>query len=199
MAEPEQTIQDASQEPGAEVQTEVKIDITEFESLKKMLEDSKKEIAGLNRKISEDEKLIKQKELEKLQGVERERAEIEMLKAEKERIEKEARDIARSRIVDKALFEANIPQEFSKYIGSQDETDIINDVKQFNDYINKIVEDRVSKTVNEKLSGKPPVGGQTVVTNDLQSQYDKAKADRNFALQNSIVRQAAKEGIKLIQ
>ncbi len=125
------------------------------------LEISKKEIAGLNRKNSEYEKAIQAKELEKLSEKERAEAELEIKRKEKEQLDNEIKNLSRSRVVDKILFENNIPPDFANRIKGETEEEITKDIKMFNDYINKIVEERVTKQVNEKLSGRAPVAGNT--------------------------------------
>jgi len=125
------------------------------------LEISKKEIAWLNRKNSEYEKAIQAKELEKLSEKERAEAELEIKRKEKEQLDNEIKNLSRSRVVDKILFENNIPPDFANRIKGETEEEITKDIKMFNDYINKIVEERVTKQVNEKLSGRAPVAGNT--------------------------------------
>lgn len=201
MEESQKTDQGVTQEP---VTTQAGTDQStpnplqdEIEKMKKLLEDQKKEISGLNRKISDDEKLIKQKELEALKGVEREKAEVELAKAEKERVLKEVEELKRSRIVDKALSDAGIPLEFAKRISGQSEEEITADVKEFNEFIESVVKSKVEKAVNTALAGKAPAAGAAPTTGDLQAQYNEAKKTGNFALQNALLRQAAKEGITL--
>lgn len=125
------------------------------------LEISKKEIAGLNRKNSEYEKAIQAKELEKLSEKERAEAELEIKRKEKEQLENEIKNLSRSRVVDKVLFENNIPPDFANRIKGETEEEIIKDVKALNDYINKIVEERKTKEINTALGGPPPVAGNT--------------------------------------
>lgn len=124
------------------------------------LEDRKKEISGLNRKISEDEKVIKQKELEKLGEKERAAAELEIARKEREKIENETRELKRQRIVDAALIDAGIPIEFAKRINGQDEAEIQADVKAFKGYIDSLVNALKEKAVAEALAGKAPVSGK---------------------------------------
>ena len=125
------------------------------------LELSKKEIAGLNRKNSEYEKAIQAKELEKLSEKERAEAELEIKRKEKEQLDNEIKNLSRSRVVDKVLFENNIPPDFANRIKGETEEEIIKDVKALNDYINKIVEERKTKEINTALGGRAPVAGNT--------------------------------------
>lgn len=125
------------------------------------LEISKKEIAGLNRKNSEYEKAIQAKELEKLSEKERAEAELEIKRKEKEQLDNEIKNLSRSRVVDKVLFENNIPPDFADRIKGETEEEIIKDVKSLNDYINKLVEERKTKEINAALGGRAPVAGDT--------------------------------------
>lgn len=125
------------------------------------LEISKKEIAGLNRKNSEYEKTIQAKELEKLSEKERAEKELEIKRKEKEQLDNEIKNLSRSRVVDKVLFENNIPPDFADRIKGETEEEIIKDVKALNDYINKIVEERKTKEINTALGGRAPVAGNT--------------------------------------
>ena len=125
------------------------------------LEISKKEIAGLNRKNSEYEKAIQAKELEKLSEKERAEAELEIKRKEKEQLDNEIKNLSRSRVVDKVLFENNIPPDFADRIKGETEEEIIKDVKALNDYINKLVEERKTKEINAALGGRAPVAGNT--------------------------------------
>lgn len=125
------------------------------------LEISKKEIAGLNRKNSEYEKAIQAKELEKLSEKERAEAELEIKRKEKEQLDNEIKNLSRSRVVDKVLFENNIPPDFADRINGETEEEIIKDVKALNDYINKLVEERKTKEINAALGGRAPVAGNT--------------------------------------
>lgn len=122
----------------------------------------KKMISGLDRKVTESEKLIQQKELEKLNEVEREKALTEIAKQERLKEQELTESLKRERIIDRTLIGAGIPVEFAKRISGKDESEIQEDVKEFNAYIEKLVNSRVEKTINEKLSGKPPIIGVPV-------------------------------------
>jgi len=142
------------------------------------LEERKKEISGLNRKISEDEKTIKQKELEKLSGIEREKAEAELIRAENAKIKQENAELERKRIIDSELFNSGIPSEFAKRINGQTPEEIQADVKEFNDFINKRVIELKEKAVNDALSGKAPEVGNLKKLNEreqLISKYNDAE------------------------
>ena len=138
------------------------------------LEISKKEIAGLNRKNSEYEKAIQAKELEKLSEKERAEAELEIKRKEKEQLDNEIKNLSRSRVVDKVLFENNIPPDFADRINGETEEEITKDVKALNDYINKLVEERKTKEINAALGGRAPVAGNTQRTQTIsRADFDK--------------------------
>ena len=147
--------------PAESIQTTPTISAEEFEAIKKALDDSKKEISGLNRKNSEYEKAIQQKELEKLSEVEKEKALTEIARKEREAEQQITESLRRERLIDKELVNAGIPLEFAKRINGKDETEIQKDVKEFKDYIEKLAIERSEKIVNERLAGKPPIIGQS--------------------------------------
>lgn len=136
-------------------------------AMQKELEIRKAEIAGLNRKNSEYEKAIQTKELEKLSEKERAEKELEHARAEKEKERAETEKLRRDRIVDKVLFEKNIPLEFAERVKGKNEEEINSDIKAFDDFIEKIVTQRVDKTIKEKLGGTGPTGGAAPGTNKM--------------------------------
>lgn len=174
---------------------------SQFESIKTDFEAKeiqyKKTIEGLTRKISEDEKAIKQKELEKLSEVERQKAETEMLKAEKEKLLSETEEIRRDRIKEKALIDNNIPVEFAKRIQGQSESEITSDVKEFKKFIDAQVQKGIEAEINKRLGGTPPAAGTPPQSGGLQAAYDEAKKENKLALMTAIQRQANKEGITI--
>lgn len=209
MLQPDTTVQGATQEPAT---TQTPAAVTE-PTLKELndrflqmeadhkrataeLEERKKEISGLNRKISEDEKVIKQKELEKLSEQDRAKAELEMIRQEKLKTENEIKEMARGRVIDKALIDAGIPLEFAKRISGQEESEIQADVKAFKDYIDKLVNEKKEQAVNQALAGKAPQAG-VPGTVSLQAMYDEQKKIGNLPQQMAIKRQAQREGIVL--
>ena len=145
------------------------------------LEERKKEISGLNRKISEDEKTIKQKELEKLSGIEREKAEAELIRAENAKIKHENAELERKRIIDSEFFNSGIPSEFAKPINGQSVEEIQADVKEFNDFINKRVIELKEKAVNDALSGKAPAMGAAPGSKVITDAQFKAMNPRDHA------------------
>jgi hypothetical protein len=170
MAEQNNQAQAATQEQGKDVNDQAATQGQETkqagavsptpEELKKAidaLDNSTKEIQGLNRKISEMEKAAKQKEIESLKGTEREKAEAELLRQEKEKLIKENQEIVKSRIKDRELHNAGIPVDFAKRIIGDSEDEIVSDVKGFKDYIDKLVNAKAEAEINKRLGGKAPI------------------------------------------
>lgn len=139
----------------------------------------KTEIAGLNRRNSELEKSLKEKELEGKSEEEKTKALLE----EKERILKDIEDLNKSRIIDQKLYDAGLPLDiFAKRIIGGTEEEIQVDIKQLNEYIQALVEKKSELRVNELLNtpkpetGAPPIGNVMNESdfNELSAK-DKAK------------------------
>jgi len=141
----------------------------------------RKQISGLDRKVSESEKLIQQKELDKLQGIEREKAEAELIRAENAKIRQENAENKKKRIIDSELFNSGIPSEFAKRINGQSAEEIQADVKEFKSYVEKLATERAEKIINEKLGGKPPVTGTAPGTKVITEAQFKAMNPRDHA------------------
>ena len=197
--EPAANVTDLQQNGAATSEPSLKELNDKYLAMQKELEIRKSEIAGLNRKNSEYEKAIQAKELEKLSEKERAEKELEIARAEKERERAETEKLRRDRIVDKILFENDIPLEYAERVKGKTEDEIAADVKAFNEFIEKLVEKRKEVAVNTALSGRPPVQGATPVNNSLQAKYNEFKAQKKYAECNAIIRQAQKDGIQLIQ
>lgn len=172
MTIPTKTDQDANQEPATTQTPAVAAEPTlkdlndrfsQMEAdLKKStaeLEERKREISGLNKKISADEQVIKQKELEKLSEQDRAKAELQIVLDEKTKTEGEIKELSRSRVIDKALIDAGIPIEFAKRISGQTEDEIKSDVETLKAFIDTITNEKSEKKINERLAGKPPEAG----------------------------------------
>jgi len=182
MLQPDTTVQGSIQEPATipagTIQSTPNISSEEFEAIKKALEDSKKEISGLNRKNTEYEKAIQQKELEKLSEQDRAKAELELIKQEKLKTEAEIKEISLARVIDTELFNAGITPEFAKRIKGETPEEIKADIKLFKEQYDKDVNALVEKKVNEALGGKPPATGGTPsgsLRQQLINQYNEAE------------------------
>lgn len=126
---------------------------------------TKKEIAGLNRRISELEKITKQKDeelkkaqREKMTDEERKKAEKEDLEREKLSIAKEKRELA----VMKALAKAGLdPDKFARRIVGDTQEEIeqdVNDLKALLDEKSLAIAD---KKVKDTLKVEKPKGGDS--------------------------------------
>lgn len=153
----------------------------QLEEMKQKLESElsekfKSEVAGLNRKNSELQKMLKDKELEGKSEAEQK----EMLLKEKENILKEIEQLNRGRLIDQELNNVGLPLEFAKRIIGVDEANIKEDVKNMKAYIDKLAQDKADKMINEKMSGKAPEGGTSPSQISLDEQIKQAQAAGDF-------------------
>lgn len=176
---------------------EEKTEINTDDKLKEMEERWKKEIAGLNRRNSELQKTLEEKELEKLNEEDKAKEQLRRAQEDKERIETEIKELNKSRLVDKYLHESNLPTNLAKRINGEDEETIQADVKDLVDFINAEVEKRAEATINERLGGQPPKSGATPDDTTLQAQYEAAKKAGNIAQCIAIKRAASVEGVEI--
>jgi len=187
------TDQAIQQEPSKEINVE--------ELVSKAIEDVKEkfktEISGLNRRNSELEKELRKKDLEKLSEKERIQAELDEARAEKDRIEHEAREIVRGRNVDKALYDAGLSQEFAKRIIGDDEESIKADVKKLKEFMSAEINKGIEAEVNKRLAGKAPETGGPVEKGDLQTFFDNAKKNNRGPEMVAARRMASSQGIIL--
>lgn len=157
----------------------------------------KSEISGLNRRNSELEKALQEKELSALSEKERAAKEIELAKAEKDRILAETEAIKTDRLKEKAIMDKGLPLDFAQYISAKDESAIAEQAEKLSRYITEEAQRLYKAEANKNFGGAAPVGGETPAPATLQSAYDKAVQTKNFAQQSAILRQAAREGIKI--
>ena len=136
----------------------------------------KNEIAGLNRKNSELQESIKKKELEG----KTEEEQKNLLLEEKKRIENEIAELNRGRLIDKELHSAGLPLEFAKRIVGNDENEIKSDVTGFNEFINKLAQEKADKIINERLAGKAPEGGKTPEKPNIDDMIKQAQDKGDF-------------------
>ena len=130
----------------------------------------------MNRKISESQKLLKEKELEGKTEAEQ----AEALRLEKEQIQKEIEELNRGRLVDKQLDSAGLPLDFAKRIVGNDEANIKEDIKNFNDFINNLAQERADKLINERMGGKAPEGGANPTKDNIDVLIKKAQQAGDF-------------------
>ena len=192
-----QTIQEGSTvtEPGVNIDNSngngsaEKVDVSsEIEKVKIELEQKfKSEIAGLNRRNSELENLIKQKELEGKTEEERNT----LLKEENKRIQEENAKLERERIIDRELSNAGLPLEFAKRITGMDEANIKEDIRVMKEYVDSLVQDKADGIIKERLAGKPPESGVT----EPGKQMTRADFDRLDQMQRA---EAVKQKVKIL-
>jgi len=156
MAEQEQEVVQATEQ----VQDDVKATSVNTDDL------SKKEIAGLNRRISELEKANQSKEAELLKAQREKMSEKELAEAEKADLEKERNAIKTERrnlTVSKALVNAGLdPEKFSRRITGETKEEIEKDVAEFKEYLDTLSRDIADKKVKETLKVDPPKSGSSV-------------------------------------
>jgi len=164
------------EQANTQVQEEVKPDpIAEAKA------EAAKEIAGLNRRISQMDKALKDSELAKLTEAERAKAEIELAKTERDMILKETAQIKLDAYKEKSLAQMGIPLELAKHLSGNTEEEIASNLKELKDLLDKTVNKKITETTNQLLSGKapnqstPPAGTITRAAYEALSQMDKTK------------------------
>lgn len=157
----------------------------------------KSQIAGLDKKVSEQSKKLQDAELAKLDEKARAEEEIRIAQEERDRIKTETENIRRERMIEKVLLENELPVEFAKRISGDTEDNVKEDAKILKDFIDKQVEAGVEKWRNETLGGEGPKASSTPQAGDLQGLYNEAKKNNHKAEIVAIQRQAAKDGIEL--
>ena len=164
------------EQANTQVQEEVKPDpVAEAKA------EAAKEIAGLNRRISQMDKELKDAELAKLSESERAKAEIELARVERDNLLKETAQIKLDAYKDKTLVQMGIPLELRKHLSGDTEEDIASNAKELKDLFEKTVNQKVTETTNQILSGKapnqstPPTGTITRAAYEALSQMDKTK------------------------
>lgn len=184
--QPTDVTQTATQ-PTDEVQA--KID----NAIKAAQEAWKKEIAGLNRRNSELEKSLQEKELEKLNEKERAQKELELAKAEKDKILSETVKLKRQT----AVVGKGLDPEFANLISGNTDEEITQSVSTIQTYIEKEVAKRMELERNKAFGGQSPIAGLPPQAATLQSAYDEAKKANNVAQMTAIQRHAGKIGESL--
>lgn len=148
---------DENQDKG-ENQDQDKVDVDSILKEKAELEEKfKRETAGLNKKVSDLEKLIKAKEREGMDESAAKKAELDEILQEKERILKENQQLLKKRTVDTLLHESGLPLKlFEDRILGTTEEEIKADVEAVKTFIESEVAKRVEAQVSEALKGKTP-------------------------------------------
>lgn len=157
------------------------------------------EINGLNRKIDEMNKKFKEAELEKMSKEEQAEARRKEALEEAERYKREASQFRRQMEIEKAVHKYKLPERFADRIKGETAEEIEADAKGIADFFSQEIQRQASEAVNQKLSGKPPKGGESVDTSSLQAQYDEAVKRNDVPAQLAISRKAQELGEKLKQ
>jgi hypothetical protein len=116
----------------------------------------KKEIAGLNRRNSDLEKQLQEKELAHLDEVDRKKREAEIASAELEKIQRETNELRRSRFIEKSLIDAGLGLKFANRINGETEEEIQADIERFSSDFNGFAQELHQKEMNKALGGKQP-------------------------------------------
>lgn len=166
-----------------------KVDIDEAEKRYKA------ELAGLNRKISELEKANKEKELEKMNETDRAKEEVRLAQIERDKYLTETVELKKTT----AVLNEGLSKEFAQFITGNGDEEISAQIAVFKATVSAEADRLYKAEANKNFGGTKPSGGQPPESNTLQSAYDNAFKTKNFAQQTAILRQAAREGVKIIQ
>ena len=175
--------------PAQTIDTTKQIEEMKAQLKLEMIEEFKSEIAGLNRKNSELQGVIKEKDLEGKTEAEKN----ELLKLENAKIQKEIEESNRGRLIDQELNNAGLPLDFAKRIIGQDDANIKQDVLYIKDYLDKLAQEKAEGIINEKMGGKPPEAGINPNPQSMDEQIKKAQEAGNFPLVMALKEQKLKQ------
>ena len=144
----------------------------ESEAVKKL----KDQISGLDRKNSELEKARRDAELAKLPVQEQYEARLKELEERDTMIAQKEKAIARKEIVDQMAKKYKLTDKLAERIIGDSAAEIELDAKYLSDFVAQEVQTTATKTINEKLSGTPPVGGASAVLTKIQQLEQGLKA-----------------------
>ena len=175
----DELVKDEPAEKVVDEQKEVSID----EQLSKMkaefeAETLKREEAW-KAKVSKLDKVISEKDREKMSEAEKQKAELEDLRLEKETASKELNDLRKKRIIDSALYGAELPAElFEGRISGETKEEIEADVASMKSFLKDLIDKEVEKQTKALLKGDtPPKQDDNNLTerDKLIAQYDEAE------------------------
>ena len=144
----------------------------ESEAVKKL----KDQISGLDRKNSELEKARRDAELAKLPVQEQYEARLKELEERDAMVAQKEKAIARKEIVDQMAKKYKLTDKLAERIIGDSAAEIELDAKYLSDFVAQEVQTTATKTINEKLSGTPPVGGASAVLTKIQQLEQGLKA-----------------------
>jgi len=166
----------------AEVQDDSKI--------REIEEKYKKEIAGLNKRVSEFEKKTKALEAEKLTEAEK----IALAQKDLEEERTTLRNQLKEYTIKEALVGAGLSIELARSISGESKEEIAASVKTLKGILDSEAKKIADAEINKRLGGRPPTGGVAETVTGLQAQYDKAKKEGRVADSLAIKRVAATTG-----
>lgn len=148
----------------------------------------KAELAGLNRKVSELEKVKQNLELSKMSEEERAAKEREIFDSERKKFDAERAEYRRL----SAVANEGLSPEFAKLISATDPDEIAAQVKLLKENVTAEAEKKAKAEIAEKFGGAKPAGGtQPSGKNMTRAEFDailnpqeKAKAAREYKIIN---------------
>ena len=148
----------------------------------------KKELAGLNRKVSELEKVKQTLEMSKMSEEERAAKERELFDNERKKFDMERAEYRRL----SAVASEGLAPEFAKLISATDPDEIVAQVKIIKENVAAEAERKAKAEIAEKFGGQKPTGGaqptgKTMTRAEweaIASPIEKAKAAREYKIIN---------------
>jgi hypothetical protein len=193
MAEP-QVIQEPATTP--QVQAEPQIDDVQAKidaAIAAQSEVFKKEINGLNRRNSDLEKKLQEKDLEKLNVEERAKKELEMAQTERDKILGETISLKKRN----AVVNAGLDESFARRIIGNTQEEIDAEIIEIKAVYEKDIKARLEIERNKFFGGNPPTGGNPPQASTPQSMYAEAMKNGNQALAVQIKLDAQRQGIQI--
>lgn len=160
------------------------------QKIREIEEKYKKEIAGLNKRVSEFEKKTKALEAEKLTEAEKIALAQKELEEERTTLKTQLREYT----IKEALVGAGLSVELARSISGESKEEIAASVKTLKGILDSEAKKIADAEINKRLGGKPPTGGTAETVTGLQALYDKAKKEGRVADSLAIKRMAATTG-----
>jgi hypothetical protein len=155
------TVPPVEDKPNDDVQAKIS------EAIAEVSRGLKTQIDGLNRRNSELEKQVRDKELATLSEKERAAKEIELARIERDKILAEAEQLKRDRVAERVVIDKGLSPDFAKFINARDEDGIKAEVDLFVKRIEDEVQTRYKSEVAKRFAGKEPASGATPQGNTL--------------------------------
>ena len=164
----------AVQQDQETIEQKIEKAIEAYES--KTISKLKADIKGLDKKNSELEKSRRDAELAQLPVQEQYEARLKELEERDTMIAQKEKAIARKEIVDQMAKKYKLTDKLAERIIGDSAAEIELDAKYLSDFVAQEVQTTATKTINEKLSGTPPVGGASAVLTKIQQLEQGLKA-----------------------